>query len=95
MNASELKYHVEKTGSYFFTRDSMKFFGDRMSNYGVRQTEITTNYDSNDNYVENGLTVKVWELYRRRPVKHGLQKSAYFDMTTFKRVYPATPKVEA
>ena len=27
-----------------------------------------------------------WELYRRRPVKHGLQSSAYFDKVTFKRV---------
>lgn len=42
MNASDLKYNVEKTGSNFFSRDSMKFFGDRMSNYGVRVTEITT-----------------------------------------------------
>jgi hypothetical protein len=30
-----------------------------------------------------------WELYRRRPVKHGLQKSAYFDKATFREVWPA------
>lgn len=88
MNASDLKYHVEQTGSNFFDRNSMKFFGDRMSNYGVRETEVTTNYDASDNYVENGVTVKVWELYRKHPVKHGLQKSSYFDKTTFARVHP-------
>lgn len=88
MNASELKYNVEKTGSNFFDRKSMKFFGDRMSNYGVREAEIVTSYDENDNYVENGVTVKVWELYRRRPVLHGLSKSAYFDRITFARVHP-------
>jgi hypothetical protein len=36
MTKSELKYQVELTGSFFFTRDSMKFFGDTMANYGVR-----------------------------------------------------------
>ena len=29
----------------------------------------------------------VWELYRRKPVKHGLQGSAYFDKKTFARVF--------
>ena len=26
-----------------------------------------------------------WELYRKKPVKDGLQTSAYFDKTTFQR----------
>ena len=71
MTSSELKYNVEntETDSYFFTRKTMKFFGDTMRNYGVR---------------DNGDT---WELYRRRPVKYGLDSSAYFDKETFKRVY--------
>ncbi len=73
MNASELKFNVEKTGSVFFTRDSMKFFGDRMSNYGVRKLEL------------NGRIY--YELFRRKPVKNGLFKSAYFDGVTFERVY--------
>jgi len=90
MNPSELKYQVEQTGSNFFDRASMKFFGDTMKNYGVRKAEIITSYDKDDNYVENGLPLTVWELYRRHPVKHGLTKSAYFDMVTFKRVYPNT-----
>jgi hypothetical protein len=39
--ASDLKfYHEEKNpGSHFFTRSTMRFFGDRMSNYGVRTHE--------------------------------------------------------
>ena len=38
MNASELKYQVEQAGTceHFFTRKTMKFFGDTMQNYGVR-----------------------------------------------------------
>lgn len=36
-NSSDLKYVVEQTGSYFFTRSTMKFFGDTMKNYGVRE----------------------------------------------------------
>jgi hypothetical protein len=38
MTASELKYRVEQSGNepYFFTRKTMKFFGDTMRNYGVR-----------------------------------------------------------
>lgn len=80
MNASELKYQVEKKGSHFFERSTMRFFGDRMSNYGVRSATITT-YE--------GEQVECWELYRRRPVKHGLKDSAYFDKVTFARIYPA------
>ena len=83
MNASELKYQVECAGreSNFFTRETMRFFGDRMSNYGVRDAgTIKTNM---------GETVPAWELYRRRPVKHGLKASAYFHKETFARVFPS------
>ena len=71
MTSSELKHQVEQAGNepYFFTRKTMKFFGDTMRNYGVRL--------SGDN----------WELYRKKPVKHGLSRSAYFDKKTFKRVF--------
>lgn len=79
MTPSELKYNVEKTGSNFFDRPSMKFFGDTMRNYGVRRAIVAT-YD-----IES---VNVWELYRKHPVKHGFQSSAYFDVVTFERVHP-------
>jgi len=82
MTASELKYQVESSGreSHFFTRRTMKFFGDTMRNYGVRGP-VT---------VENTLGEKFecYELYRRNPVKHGLRESAYFDAKTFERVHP-------
>jgi hypothetical protein len=80
MTPSELKRHVEAgtTDIFFFTRGSMAFFGDRMSNYGVRSTVITT-------YTDEALPV--WELYRKRPVKHGLQASAYFCKETYRRVF--------
>lgn len=34
--ASDLRGFVDATGSHFFDRSSMKFFGDTMRNYGVR-----------------------------------------------------------
>ena len=70
MTPSKLKYNVEQSDNpHFFTRNTMKFFGDTMKNYGCR--------DAGD----------IWELYRKRPVKYGLNTSAYFDKDTFKRVY--------
>lgn len=81
--ASDLKAFIESSGQepYFFDRKTMKFFGDRMSNYGVRKPAPITTI--------GGATVLAYELYRRRPVKHGLQKSAWFDATTFAHVFPA------
>lgn len=80
MTASELKYNVEKRDSpnYFFNRKTMKFFGDTMKNYGVRETWI-------DTYSEPH--VLVYELYRRHAVKHGLQDSAYFRKSDFTQVF--------
>lgn len=74
--ASDLKYAVEQSGNepFFFTRETMKFFGDTMRNYGIRHLTI------NDQ--------PVIELYRRKSVKHGLKESAYFDAETFKRIFP-------
>lgn len=74
--SSDLKYAVEQSGneSLFFTRDTMKFFGDTMRNYGIRHRTINEQ--------------PVIELYRRKPVKHGLKDSAYFDPATFKRIFP-------
>ncbi len=79
--ASDLKRAVEHNGNEprFFTRSTMKFFGDRMSNYGIRQArEIVTNM---------GEKVMAFELTRRRPVKHGLLASAFFRADSFKRVF--------
>lgn len=78
MRASELKALVESHGQepHFFSRKTMRFFGDTMSNYGVRETVI-------DTWTERD--VPVYELYRRHAVKHGLTDSAYFDKRTFER----------
>ena len=88
MTPSELKANVEsKTDSYFFTRSSMNFFGDTMRNYGVQSATINTHYDADGNFVsKDGISVEVWELYRKKAVKHGLKGSAYFDKVTFEAV---------
>ena len=80
MTPFELKHYVEATegGRYFFTRKTMKFFGDTMRNYGVRSATVET---------FTGETVGCWELYRRRPVNHGLQASAYFAKDDYRRVF--------
>jgi hypothetical protein len=81
MNASELKGKVEAAGTHhFFDHTTMKFFGDTMRNYGVRETVIDTYSEKN---------VAVYELYRRHAVKHGLTDSAYFDKRDFERRYKA------
>lgn len=90
MKASELKYHVEQANieSYFFDRKSMKFFGDTMANYGVRSELVQSNYDAEGNYVEDGVWIEVWELYRKKAVKHGNKSSSYFAKDNFRRVHP-------
>lgn len=90
MTPSELKYQVQtnSTESLYFERSSMKFFGDTMANYGVRSATVRTNYNAAGEYVgENGTIVEVWELYRKRAVKHGLKDSAYFAKDDYRRVY--------
>lgn len=78
--ASELRYDVEKSGNcpYFFTRKTMRFFGDTMRNYGVRSKPIKIQ-ESDGNIVE------CWVLYRRRPVNHGLKADTYFCTSSFQR----------
>ena len=81
MTPSELKANIIKHDpeSHFFDRKTMQFFGDTMRNYGVRKTEIITHGDP--------VPVEVWELYRKRPVKHGLKSSAFFRVTDFQQVF--------
>lgn len=80
--ASDLKWHMEQSGNepHFFTRATMRFFGDRMSNYGVRRCYVRTYSDPEP--------VPCFELYRRRPVKHGLDTSAFFRVSDFSRTFP-------
>lgn len=81
LTPSQLKYHIEGTGSNFFDRKTMRFFGDTMQNYGVRGPVTIETWTSEQ-------PVECWELYRRHPVMHGLTQSAYFNTVTFEREYP-------
>tara|TARA_R110002020_G_scaffold428322_1_gene637880 strand:- start:1001 stop:1270 length:270 start_codon:yes stop_codon:yes gene_type:complete len=82
-NASDLKYMHEykNKDSHFFDRSSMRFFGDTMSNYvcSSKTVEINTYSD--------GIIV-CYELRRKKPVKRGLQSSAFFCAENFNRILP-------
>ncbi len=89
MTPAELKYHVEQgQDRFFFTRETMRFFGDTMRNYGVRDGGAIPYHwdDEGNNYNETLHMIEVWELYRKHPVKHGLSSSAYFAKTNYRRV---------
>ena len=88
MTPSELKANIlaHDPDSHFFDRKTMKFFGDAITNYGVRKTVILSFYDEFDRHNEKPVFLEVWELYRKRPVKHGLQSSAFFRVSDFKQV---------
>lgn len=82
MTASRLAREVNATGSLFFNKDSMKHSGDTMRNYyvPVRPVPVST---------WGGSTVMCWALQRRRPVKMGLYKTAYFAVDGYRRVFGA------
>jgi len=84
MTPSELKTSVASAGHspFFFSRDTMAFFGDTMRNYGVRAKPVTI-------VTCRGESIKAWELFRKRPVRNGLQDPAYFCAETFRRVFGA------
>lgn len=79
---SDLKFHVEANGHepYYFDRKSMAFFGDTMRNYGTRSKPVNVT-------TPGGEVVACWELYRKRPVKHGLNSSSFFACDNFRRVF--------
>ena len=80
MTASELKRQYQAHGNdYFFDRSSMKFFGDTMSNYYVPAATVNIETYSGDVHT-------CYELQRRRPVKHGLYSSHFFDVDTFETI---------
>ena len=82
MDKTELKNNVQSSGSKFFDRSSMRFGGDTMANYYVPKHPVQVKqYDGN--------FCQCWELQRRKPVKHGLCKSAYFSCVDFSRVFKA------
>lgn len=73
-NVGDLKHYMEASGKhpYFFSKDTMRFFGDTMSNFGLRRTSLGD--------------IPVFCLYRKRPVKDGLSQPFYFNRLTLERV---------
>jgi hypothetical protein len=76
MKPSELKALYERNNpeGHFFSRETMRFFGDTMRNFGVTDAgKIRT-------MTVNGIEeVEAWELYRKRPVNGGVYgHCAYF-----------------
>lgn len=78
-SVSDLAYQVTESGNLFFTKKTMKFFGDTLGNYGTRMVQQ-----------QDGSWII--ELFRRKPVKHNTSSSAYFDAVTFKRLHSVTLK---
>jgi hypothetical protein len=74
MTPTELKQKVQATGSHFFDRESMRFFGDTMSNFGCVSTEL------------NGIPC--WRLHRKRPTKDSSRGMFYFRKDNFEEIYP-------
>jgi len=84
MTSSELKqlYESNNPAGYFFSRRTMRFFGDTMSNFSVRDAGKVKSM------TENGIEeVDAWELIRRRPI-HGMHgHCAYFSKDNGQEVF--------
>jgi hypothetical protein len=81
MTPSQLKAHVDATGSYYFSRETLRFFGDTMRNFAV--------YGPKDVTQRDGTKVKAWQLWRKRATKLAAGHVAYFDTTTYEHVSAA------
>jgi hypothetical protein len=67
-------YERNNPGGHFFDRGTMRFFGDTMANFGVRDGGKVDTY--------SGESVDAWQLYRKRPVNGGLVgPCSYFSKT--------------
>lgn len=86
MNASELKFKHElhSPESFYFSRDTMKFFGDTMSNFAVVKCAAIID--------ETGeLVPVVYVLSRKKPTKKGApaKRMAVFHGETFRQMHEA------
>ena len=77
MTPAELKAKVTATGSNFFERKTLAFFGDTMRNYSVRSKPVMVETWSSG-------PVECWELVRKRAVKHGLCDSGLLQHQDFR-----------
>lgn len=83
MTASTLKHWHEyhNPDSLFFSRDSMKFAGDTMSNFYVPAGVVEVETFTGDKYT-------CYELVRRHRTSKGMPPTTfYFDTETFKRIH--------
>jgi hypothetical protein len=82
MNASTLKFYYQKhnPNGYFFSRRTMRFFGDTMRNYGVKSRRFLNGPG------KHGPGADFWELWRKTPVNGGLRESAFFNKQSFQHV---------
>lgn len=79
MRPSELKKRYEENNrpAMYFCRENMRGAGDTMSNYGVMASTVVDMY---------GKEREVWCLYRKFPVKYGVQTPTFFDKGSFRIV---------
>ena len=85
MTVSELKrlYEAGNPKGFFFRHKTMRFFGNTLKNFGVRDGgKIRA-------WTKDGIvTVEVWDLYWKRPVNGGLHgHCAYFRKDNFHEVF--------
>ena len=91
MNASEPKYRIESANkeTHYFSKATMKVFGDTMANFNVRTAIVKTNWDANGNYTETGGSiVECWALVRKKTTPKGCPAgvASYWDKQTLERV---------
>jgi hypothetical protein len=87
ISASELKYRVESAGheSHFFTRPTMKFFGDTMRNFTVEDAGLVECGHPDSPYI-----VDCYVLRRKTKTHKGAQAGyfAWFNKENYARVFP-------
>ncbi len=67
--------------NYYFAKESMRFFGDTMANYGIKKHTV-----SGELYIE---------LRRKKPVIHGMKDSAWWKMDNGKVVMKVRSPLES
>ena len=78
MTKSALMDKVNATGSYYFTEETMRFFGDTVDNY----------YLAHKVHVVGGK--ECYKLSRKKAVNGGLKAPVYFDVINFEEVSDET-----
>lgn len=70
-----------------FTKSDLKYHVTNTGSYFFESKTMKFFGDTMANYGLRSYNANTWELYRKNPVKHNLKDSAYFDKTTYERVY--------